>query len=276
MSTYVMSDFHGRHDLFMAMLDKIGFSESDTLYILGDIADRGPSGIETYLYIMEKKNIFLIAGNHELLFLDADKKYRSCLLPAAFYYSDEWMLWRRNGGMDTWQAYRALRKPVREKLIDYLENAILAVPNLIIGNRNFYLCHSTHAERYLEMPLYLKDAKPEEAFRIVWDRSYTEGGSFGRLMASMEYHDLYTKYPPKTVMVFGHTPTSFLNCRGCDGRGRIWHGRQGHLIDIDCGCAVRVPKYAMLGCLRLEDMKEFYISGSYPEKHRKISGSGQK
>ena len=39
MSTYVMSDFHGRYDLY-GYADKIDFSESDTLYILGDIADR--------------------------------------------------------------------------------------------------------------------------------------------------------------------------------------------------------------------------------------------
>ena len=44
MSTYVMSDFHGRHDLFLRMLEKISFCEEDTLYILGDVADRGPDG----------------------------------------------------------------------------------------------------------------------------------------------------------------------------------------------------------------------------------------
>ena len=56
MSTYVMSDFHGRHDFFMRMLEKIDFSENDTLYILGDVADRGPDGIKTFMYIMDKPN----------------------------------------------------------------------------------------------------------------------------------------------------------------------------------------------------------------------------
>ena len=45
MSIYVMSDIHGEADLFHAMLEQIGFSESDTLYILGDVIDRGPDGI---------------------------------------------------------------------------------------------------------------------------------------------------------------------------------------------------------------------------------------
>lgn len=37
--TYVMSDIHGCYDKYMKMLEKIGFSEDDTLYVLGDILD---------------------------------------------------------------------------------------------------------------------------------------------------------------------------------------------------------------------------------------------
>ena len=39
--TYVMSDIHGMADLFKRMLEQIGFSDEDTLYILGDMIDRG-------------------------------------------------------------------------------------------------------------------------------------------------------------------------------------------------------------------------------------------
>ena len=37
---YVMSDLHGRYDLFLRMLEKISFSNCDTLYLLGDLIDR--------------------------------------------------------------------------------------------------------------------------------------------------------------------------------------------------------------------------------------------
>lgn len=43
---YVISDVHGRYDLFIKMLDKISFSDNDTLYLLGDMIDRGPDGIK--------------------------------------------------------------------------------------------------------------------------------------------------------------------------------------------------------------------------------------
>ena len=38
---YVMADLHGEYDRWRRMLDRIAFSDADTLYILGDVVDRG-------------------------------------------------------------------------------------------------------------------------------------------------------------------------------------------------------------------------------------------
>ena len=38
---YVMSDIHGRLDLFEKMLEKINFNDNDKLFVLGDMVDRG-------------------------------------------------------------------------------------------------------------------------------------------------------------------------------------------------------------------------------------------
>lgn len=62
---YVMSDIHGRYDVFIKMLNKIKFTDKDTLYVIGDVFDRGPESIRTSLYIMSKENIIMLAGNHE-------------------------------------------------------------------------------------------------------------------------------------------------------------------------------------------------------------------
>lgn len=49
--TYVMSDIHGMAELLERMLRKIAFSPEDTLYILGDMIDRGPEELSrVYLY----------------------------------------------------------------------------------------------------------------------------------------------------------------------------------------------------------------------------------
>lgn len=46
---YVMSAIHGCYEKYRRMLDAIYFSEKDTLYILGDVRDRGKEGFTTLL-----------------------------------------------------------------------------------------------------------------------------------------------------------------------------------------------------------------------------------
>ncbi len=43
MATYVISDIHGEYELFIKLLEKIRFTSADTLYVLGDVIDRGPA-----------------------------------------------------------------------------------------------------------------------------------------------------------------------------------------------------------------------------------------
>ena len=46
---YVMADIHGMQDYFDDVLEQIQLREEDTLYILGDVVDRGPDGIPLLL-----------------------------------------------------------------------------------------------------------------------------------------------------------------------------------------------------------------------------------
>lgn len=64
-----MSDLHGEKYRYDAMLEMIQFSGEDTLYILGDVVDRGPNGIDILRDIMQRPNVHLILGNHEDLLL---------------------------------------------------------------------------------------------------------------------------------------------------------------------------------------------------------------
>lgn len=59
-----MSDIHGHYDAYMKMLELIQFSEDDTLYILGDIIDRGPNPVKILLDLMKRTNVRILAGNH--------------------------------------------------------------------------------------------------------------------------------------------------------------------------------------------------------------------
>ena len=64
---YAMSDLHGCYYKYTRMLEKINFSVSDTLYILGDIVDRGPDGMKIWQDIIQRKNIIALRGNHDFL-----------------------------------------------------------------------------------------------------------------------------------------------------------------------------------------------------------------
>ena len=56
MSIYVTSDIHGMYGKFIKMLETINIGEDDTLYVLGDMVDRGPHPVRFIQKIMSMKN----------------------------------------------------------------------------------------------------------------------------------------------------------------------------------------------------------------------------
>ena len=67
MSTYVMSDVHGLKCRYDAMLEALALKEEDTLYILGDVIDRGPDGIAILRDVMTREHVVMLLGNHEYM-----------------------------------------------------------------------------------------------------------------------------------------------------------------------------------------------------------------
>lgn len=74
--TYVCSDIHGMYGSYKEVMK--GVNESDTVYILGDVIDRGKGGIKILQDIMKRPNVKLFMGNHEwmmLRFIETMRKY---------------------------------------------------------------------------------------------------------------------------------------------------------------------------------------------------------
>ena len=61
-ATYVISDIHGMYSKFTELLNKIKLKETDTLYILGDVLDRGPNPVKTLFEIMSMPNAICMLG----------------------------------------------------------------------------------------------------------------------------------------------------------------------------------------------------------------------
>ena len=72
-----VSDIHGNLEYFKGILEKVGFSENDTLVIIGDFTEKGAGGLKTLRHIMklsETHNVITLCGNHDIwaLLLDGE------------------------------------------------------------------------------------------------------------------------------------------------------------------------------------------------------------
>lgn len=228
---YVMSDIHGNKRRFQSVLSQINLQPEDTLYILGDVIDRHPNGIEILQYIMSQPNMKMLIGNHEYMMLNV-------LAPEPDFLplEDPRELWYVNWGKKTEKAFMRLTKEDRRALISYLK----ALPyniDIEVNGAPFKLVHAVPIEWYPDLGSYYDDKEYAVWARIDPRKSITD----------------YT-------LIFGHTTTHHYQS---DSPMKIWYGKG--LIGIDCGSGgpdhpdkVTVIPQGRLACLRLDDMKEFY------------------
>ena len=97
---YVCSDIHGQYALYQEMISLLALKEEDTLYVLGDMIDRGPESMGVLLDMMARPNIIPFIGNHEWMMLS----YLEDGL-----YEDNWFDHRKDG-LKTYKSYKALPK----------------------------------------------------------------------------------------------------------------------------------------------------------------------
>ena len=228
MSTYVMSDLHGEADLFHQMLQKINFADSDELYILGDVIDRGPDGIALIKEIMATSNIHMLMGNHEYMMIQY-------LDPNATVV--EILRWGKNGNEPTLLAFDFLEKQEKDEILQYIQNLPTHV-ELDLCEKKFYLVHAFPGENVHDE---------------VWVRPAidTENPLVGKALIIGHTPVLNLQYSKEQRVVYEEQMIS----RG--EHPKIYHA-EGY-IDIDCGCSYQRP-LKTLGCLRLDDMREFYVN----------------
>lgn len=217
---YVMSDIHGNRRRFESVMSQINLQPEDTLYILGDVVDRYPFGIEILQKIMAMPNAIMLKGNHEVMFEYAVKTGR-------------FALWQYNGGDYTYEAYEKLSEEQQKEIISYIENLPINI-DIEVEGKKYKLVHGSPIEWYSERSTDYDSA----AEFAVWERV-----------------NPYDAVDRDYVTIFGHTPTIYYQS---DLIASIWHG--DNAIGIDCGSGFKNTKKRKfrLACLRLDDMAEFY------------------
>ncbi|HBG6421593.1 TPA: serine/threonine protein phosphatase [Clostridioides difficile] len=214
-----MSDLHGMYDKFISMLKQINFNSNDHLYILGDVLDRGDKSLEIIDYIRNHKNITLLKGNHELMFQESWRD------------TNNRYLWFYNGGDDTFYKLKNKKFEYEESFYKYIKNLpyLEIIDNFILVHAGLYLPNN-YENLSIEQIIEL-----QEEDICVWDRT---------ILNTNKHIKGYT-------IIIGHTPTQ--NIKDYE-KAEIY--KQEGIIDIDCGACFDNGK---LACLRLDDMKEFYI-----------------
>ncbi len=248
MATYVVSDLHGRYEIFLKGLEKINFGEKDFLYVLGDAIDRGPDGVKLLLHVMEQKNMDLIMGNHEFMMLnsvspDGSEKCQG----------EDSDLWRYyNGGYKTYEQYVKLSREKRKEILDWLEKR-LVIKTIQVGEEWFCLTHSNYDPHGENMPYC--DLDHDVSYDIVWKSIFRSGSTW--------MPDVYSDYK-KFTFITGHVPIQRAFRKNLDdvSQNGVSAIRKGNLIDIDGGCAMGdLFREAGIGgiFLRLDDLHAFLV-----------------
>lgn len=171
---FVIPDIHGCYATFCALLEQIGLTRDDDLYLLGDYIDRGPDSMGVISHIMRLQAdgfaVKPILGNHEKMLLDA-------IEPTTVMKKRQWIL---NGGLATLLSY-GVKRP------DDLPVGHIA----FIKSLPMYIKTETHIFVHAALDLTLKTPFGRKGYdTMLWDR---------------ECNGDLSKLKGKTV-VAGHTP----------------------------------------------------------------------
>ena len=230
---YVMSDIHGEYDKFLKMLEIIHFSDEDTLFILGDIIDRGEKSVELLQDLSMRFNVYPIFGNHELMALSILKKLyleinNDTLSILNEQFIEELNNWLLNGGQTTLDGFKKLSKEDALDLIDYMQD-FAYYESIDLNNKTYIMVHAG-----------LNNFKEDKAL----DEYTLDDLCFDLIDYNQQYYS-----DPNIFIINGHMPTFatfekneivFIN----------------NHIAIDCGACFENGK---LSCLCLDTCKAYYV-----------------
>ena len=226
MRNFIISDLHGNGNIYNSVISYLENLSKDTdeeitLYINGDLIDRGYASGEMLLDVRDRVlgkkgniNIKYLGGNHELLMYQASRQVSVSELPTN-------SLWFFNGGFET--AYGL------ELLIDEIEydNVVEFVSNLDIyhkfdeelDGKKIVLAHSKCPNKVLKnCHLKIKDNN-SEVEDILWTRK--DAFNPDAIIGSKKY-----------FTIIGHTPIF--------GDNSFYYDQEENYINIDGGCAAYV------------------------------------
>lgn len=242
---YAIADIHGQYDRYLALLKEIRFGAADTLFVLGDVIDRGPQGMDILRDMMLRPNVYPILGNHEYmaaltlpwLLQEVTEDSVNRIASDRLQGLTEWM---SVGGTASIEEFRRLSPEERQDILEYLSEFSL-YDTVDAGGNRFVLVHAGLDHFAADRPL--DDYDVSEV-----------------LFHSPDYERLYF---PDRFLVTGHRPTRTIYAAEqgisldalppAQYQDRIF--RKNHHIAIDCGAGFG----GKLACLCLDTLEAYYV-----------------
>lgn len=233
MSTYVMSDIHGNYEDYKSLLEKVGFSDGDVLYVLGDVIDRGRRSIKILQDMMLRPNVIPLIGNHEYMGLQCLQFLMQDITEDSIASINEETVrglleWQNVGGQATMDEFHKLNREEKQDIVDYLEEFSL-YEEVTVGGKQYVLVHAGLCNFSVDRPM--------EDYQL-----------YELLFKAPEYFRVY--YPDK-YLVTGHLPT----CAISENERPYFIFKGNNHIAIDCGSGCG----GQLGMLCLDTGEEFYV-----------------
>ncbi len=232
MATYVISDVHGNYEGYMKILEMIHFSDEDTLYVNGDVIDRGMGGIKILQHMMMQPNIYPILGNHEYAAATCLRFLMKEITEESIEDIDEetiknLMEWQNIGGQCTMDGFQKLSREEQQGIVDYLDEFSL-YEEVSVNEKQFVIVHAG-----------LTNFSP--------DRPLEDYEMYELIFKAPDYDMVYF---PNKYLVTGHLPTKVIE--GNPRPNKIF--RKNNHIAIDCAAGYD----GCVGCICLDTLEEFY------------------
>ncbi|MCD8356607.1 MAG: metallophosphoesterase [Clostridia bacterium] len=213
----------------------MNLSDTDELYILGDMVDRGPEPIKVLQDVMLRSNAYPILGNHDYMAWKVLSRFaveiteRNAETQLRSEDLVNYMYWSQDGGSVTAKQFRQLETEERQDILDYIADCSV-FEDVFVDDKRFVLVHADIHSFSEDRDLEDYDISDFLFHRADYDKRY-----FSR---------------ENTFLITGHTPTMMIRE---DGKPLVYQ-ENGH-IALDCGCVYggRLAAYC------LDTQKIYYV-----------------
>ncbi len=230
--TFVIGDIHGKKEKYLEMLEKLNPSETDAVFVLGDVIGIGDDGIEILRDMMYRANIFPVLGEQEYMakelfpLISEAKSIEEAKALLSGEKAELFEKWLTMKSEKTITDFLSLDDENKESIMDYLTE-FAPYEEIEAGGKNFVLAHAGID-------------------------GYEEGKDLGEydekafVFAKTDYSKAYFT---DSYLVTGHTPTALIDRQYT---GKVY-AKKRHLA-IDCGAAYG----GRLAAVCLEKLKVYY------------------